>query len=252
VTDTERLLTERMDLAWTEFEPLRDAYNALQEKWQQDAVTEAQPDGVTYLVKARVSEVDPLLRIKTGAVIHQIRATLDNLAWALATRVKAEPGNVSFPIARNLNDFHGFAWVSVLGTSAPCVVAAERLQPYNRTEGNVLHVLHRLWNLDKHRVPPVLPIVPTKAFIFGKAGETSINAQTKFYPVRRGKTVNNDQVLIRIVVPSTADEPPTCAVALRPALNVPGPETERQLPQALFNMYHYVRYEVMPALTPFL
>lgn len=257
MTEAERLLVERIKLALAEFEYLRDAFVALSEKWSNSSTIERQPDGVTYLVKARPEPVDPLLRVRVGTFVHHLRATLDNLAWALAVKIKASPGKVSFPIATSLSDFNESAWVRALGQSAACVVAAERLQPYNRPDARCLVILHRLWNHDKHRVATVLPVVPTGGVaIFDHAAveaqkASGIEPTVKVY--RPGKALtDHSNALAQIVMPSPRDLPPKGGVWLRPALEVEGALSDRMLPHALFQMQQFVRDEVMPALRTFL
>ncbi len=243
------MLAVRMDLAWTEFEPLRDAFINLSDEWSNRSVTEPQPDGVSYLIKARPGTVDPLLRVKTGAVIHQVRATLDNLAWGLAVRVKRNPLRVSFPIATSAGGFANTQWAQVL-SGDPARAAVEALQPYNRVDARCLRTLHRLWNQDKHRVAPILPVIPARATFVWKANAS--HGKVTPYWSRRGKTVHHDDVLAKIVMPSPLDAPPKGGITLCPALDIGGPLTDRVLPQALFDMYRFVRDEVMPALDGFL
>jgi hypothetical protein len=250
MTETVRMLAVRMDLAWAEFDYLGDAFRGLSEEWTDSSVTERQSDGVTYLVKARPGIVDPMLRVRTGTFIHHVRATLDNLAWGLATKVKREPGKVSFPIERSPRAFRATKWVRVLGTAAPCVVAAEALQPYEHPDARCLLVLNDLWNQDKHRAAAVLPVVPTRAVVIRKTHETEPSF-TPYWP-RRSKTVKKDQVLGKFVMPPDHNEPPKGGLVLQPVLNVRGPLNGRLLPDALFQMYEFVHHEVMPVLVPFL
>jgi hypothetical protein len=237
-----------MDFAWAQFEPLRDAFEAISYEWSDGTVPQRQPDGVTYLCKALVGEVDPVLRVKMGAFAHQLNSTLDNIAWAFAILKKQEPGKVSFPITRSPAEFERWGWVQLLGKDAPCVKVVEALQPYNRPEGRCLLTLHALWNHDKHRAPAVLAVIPTGArFILDANGPRPLSVRG-FFP-RGGKSVHNDQVITRIVMAKPADDPPKGGVILSPALdNRRGALRERMLPHALFEMYRYVREEVVPPL----
>jgi hypothetical protein len=154
---------------------------------------------------------------------------------------------VGFPITTSLAEFEGRRWVQLLGIRTPCVEAVERLQPYNRPEGRCLLALHRLWINDKHRIPGILAAIPAGATFIRKAN-TPRPLSIKVYWARSGKAVKNDRVVARIVMASKTDPPPEGGVRLSPALDIRGPITERVLPFALFNMYKYVRNEVMPPL----
>lgn len=248
MTDPKQLFAARMDIAWAQFEQLSDAFIALSDEWNNHPDPERQPDGVTYLYRARVTEVDPKLRVQTGAFVHQVRSTLDNIAWALAVRAKPEPGRVSFPICRSRAEFHRASWARLLGPPAQCVSIAESFQPYNRPEGRCLLALHSLWNLDKHRAPSILPAIPTHALLFHQA-KSPRPVSTKLYFPRGGKPVENGRVLARVVMPSTSDAPPLGGAILRPALDSRRfSPSERILPNALYEMFRYVRYDVMPPL----
>jgi hypothetical protein len=251
MTDIERLLTARMNHAWLEFEELRDAFLQIAKDWSNKSIAERHPDGVTYLFKANVPEIDPLLRIKTGEFVHQVHATLENLAWALARRARRDPGRVSFPITRNPTEFANTSWVRLLGIDARCVLKAEEFQPYNRPEGNLLVVLHRLWNLDKHRIAAALPIVPASAVLIWQAHNEGLQS-FKIYGAGSTKPVQNGQVLAKLVMKSPDDAPPEGGVTLQPSLDVHGPFEDRKLPHALFNIYRYVRDEIVSALVPLL
>jgi hypothetical protein len=251
MTDIETLLTVRMDYAWFQFEELRDAFIQIGENWSNKSIAEPQADGVTYLFKANVPEIDPLLRIKTGEFVHQVHATLENLAWALARRASRDPGRVSFPITRNPTEFANTCWVKLLGVDARCVLKAEKFQPYNRPEGNLLVILHRLWNLDKHRVATALPIVPANAILIWQAHNEGLRS-FKIYGAGSTKPVQNGQVLARLVMKSPDDAPPKGGVILQASLDVRGPFEDRKLPHALYKIYSYVRDEIVPALVPFL
>jgi hypothetical protein len=243
------MLAVRMDLAWSEFEYLRDAFQVLGEEWTDSSVTERQPDGVTYLVKARPGVADPMLRVRTGTFIHHVRATLDNLAWGLAVKVKRKPGPVSFPITTSSGRFAHTRWAQVLD-GCPARDAVEAVQPYKRPDARCLLALHDLWNEDKHRVATVLPVVPTRAVVIRNTHETEPSF-TPCWP-RRSKTVEKDQILGKFVMPPDSDDPPKGGLVLQPVLGVRGPLDSRLLPHALFQMYEFVRDEIMPALMPFL
>lgn len=101
--------------------------------------------------------------IITGNVIHQIRATLDNLIWQLVIANSEEPtpgsrGN-QFPIIGDLKENRTFADYtsnSLAGVHPDYVAVIEGLQPYHNPEwGPGLHplaLLADLSNTDKHQV----------------------------------------------------------------------------------------------------
>ena len=92
--------------------------------------------------------------------IHQLRTTLDNLAWGLAHLGGATPRKpraIQFPIVGSLEDWPSEA-KRIAELSAVARVAIESVQPFQRTgtgnspEQDGLLLLSRLNNADKHRI----------------------------------------------------------------------------------------------------
>lgn len=104
-----------------------------------------------------------------GECIHNIRSSLDNLAFALALSHKNPPTNsrtISFPIFQDADTFEqrGRGNISQLPPEAASLI--EKLQPFNRhaanglPTNNLLHILHQMNNDDKHRVPQLVLLRP--------------------------------------------------------------------------------------------
>lgn len=102
----------------------------------------------------------PLVRwgIMAGDVVHQARASLDNLIEALNIAHVGKPGRrTEFPVYRHLRDFicgdqPGFKKMGDIDREAMALI--ESLQPYHRGDDYEIHalwVLHSLWIMDKHR-----------------------------------------------------------------------------------------------------
>jgi hypothetical protein len=101
---------------------------------------------------------DPVCLI-AGDVIYNMRASLDQLVWALA-RLSGIPKRTSFPIidgpvltTSRLDSFNK----SLVGVPAGAVCEIAALQPYHRGATYKTHPLWRLneiCNLDKHRRIP--------------------------------------------------------------------------------------------------
>jgi len=108
-----------------------------------------------------------------GDIVHNFRASLDHLAWALYKRGRTpnlsrwhEQG-VYFPIARNRKQFNG--WLSgkrprLPGVRRSDIAIVRRYQPYihgkRHLEDHVLIVLDKLANADKHRTIQPVQAVP--------------------------------------------------------------------------------------------
>lgn len=109
-----------------------------------------------------------------GDVLHQLRATLDHLLYAIAIGhrplTRKEEWNLHFPIFKDATDFNADKrvcklwdgsmnyWQSVIGGAA--FTAVKLTQPYERYKADPtsdpLWHLHKLDNIDKHRTILVL------------------------------------------------------------------------------------------------
>lgn len=106
-----------------------------------------------------------------GDYAHNVRSSLDNLAYALA-RLRRDPPDrptaIAFPIYNDESKFrqNGRRSIDQLPDEAATVI--ERIQPFQRSgsqvEGTVdqdpLLFLQELNNSDKHRVPSVVLVAP--------------------------------------------------------------------------------------------
>jgi len=115
-----------------------------------------------------------------GECIHNLRSSLDNLAFALARLQQDEPANaeiVHFPIFQDRAKFNEVSnnkkrrvRQSLDQMPAEAASLIERLQPFQRDKAEVpgtpnsdpLVLLQRLNNYDKHRVPSVVLVAPTE------------------------------------------------------------------------------------------
>ncbi len=114
----------------------------------------------------RVTVLPPSsLGLLAGEVVHQLRATLDNLAWALgrvypSPNRKAKNEKLAFPVAESEKKYQDKlnepAYLGIRDFPNEAQSALLDAQSFRRSlHGPDLWVLHRLWNADKHRVPSV-------------------------------------------------------------------------------------------------
>ncbi len=123
--------------------------------------------------RAKVKEQPPdTYRTVVGDCVHNLRASLDNLAHALAMRHTGEPlpfeHKIAFPIKNRRGEFPSISNAGqVLGAMPPRArTLIETLQPYHRRNDPQNHPLARLRDLDdfdKHRVLHIVNAVPTSA-----------------------------------------------------------------------------------------
>ena len=107
-----------------------------------------------------------------GECIHNLRSSLDNLAFALARTRRdppEKPSRIAFPIFETRAEFEkrGRSNIDQLPEKAAALI--ELIQPFQRDgsaehgspDGDALIHLQRLNNVDKHRIPPIVLIAPT-------------------------------------------------------------------------------------------
>jgi hypothetical protein len=145
------------------------ALQAASERWAQTdpclVWEECEIESRKHLVYAEVTipPDDPLIPLRLADCIHNMRAALDHLAYALACQLyQSDPppneGNTAFPITTTTAHFKN----SVHGKIAPkrlmprtLYAALEAVQPHPGRD-QALWVLHELDNFDKHRFLPLV------------------------------------------------------------------------------------------------
>jgi hypothetical protein len=108
-----------------------------------------------------------------GECVHNLRSSLDNLAFALARLQRdlpEKPGRIAFPIYTERAPFEQRGRTSVDQLPPAAAALIEQLQPFQRDASAVLGTPHRdtlvllqwLSNTDKHRIPSIVLIAPTQ------------------------------------------------------------------------------------------
>lgn len=125
------------------------------------------PDGIPCVrFRYRVTALPPpVLGLLAGEIVHQLRATLDNLAWALgqvypSPNSKAKNEKLAFPVAASDEKYQKLlnepAYLGIRDFPNEAQSALLDAQSFRRSlHGPDLWVLHQLWNADKHKVPSV-------------------------------------------------------------------------------------------------
>lgn len=110
---------------------------------------------VTYYV-AHIEPPPEALATITGDVLHNLRCALDHLAQQLY--LAGSPGRVgfrdmtSFPIAKSAKAFKKDIGGKIEGMRKDAIDAIRAMEPYKGGKGDALWTLHRLNNIDKHRL----------------------------------------------------------------------------------------------------
>jgi hypothetical protein len=214
-----------------------------------------------HFVRLRVrSDLDPIFELLVGDCIHCLRQALDHLAYGLAISVSGSdpPPNeetTGFPITTSLQAFNS-ALPAKIGKRkripAGLYEALEQMQPYNGGDLNleVLWVLHRLDNLDKHRFPPV---------VAGSVSNTDVDArhtdvrQITVLGAGEGGAVKDGEPIFHYAADENTEHHPDVQVTADIAFGPASPVVPnlRVIP-VLEALRGYIWGEVLPALEPFL
>ena len=109
--------------------------------------------------------------LSIGESVHNLRSSLDNLAYALATLKQnppSKPRAIKFPIYQEETQFRNGS-ASTLGQLTQLAAELiEKMQPFQRNNSNVkgtpaddpLVILNWLSNQDKHQIPIVVHLLP--------------------------------------------------------------------------------------------
>ncbi len=102
------------------------------------------------------SQPPPEIRFAAGDVIHNLRATIDNLIWGIGQVFRAH-NNLGLEFYRSETSFRDCYLPKIRKLPEPIRDWIESIQPYDgRHYIKLLNVLHHLWNRDKHRAPTLM------------------------------------------------------------------------------------------------
>lgn len=139
-----------------------------------DIAVEIEPEPRKEVRRLRVLTPIPALRwgILVGDIVHNARSALDHLIEQATIAHHGTPlPRTDFPVFTDRDDFfrreksgepaRSSGLYAIRGVSPQVRAVVEKLQPYQRGSEyrrSPLWVLHELWNMDKHRVVPVVGI----------------------------------------------------------------------------------------------
>jgi len=108
---------------------------------------------------ARANPFPPDIAVIAGDVLHNLRCSLDHLAqqlYLVGSGSGSYRDQTSFLIAKGAKEFKAGLPGKVHGMRQDAIDAICALEPYDRGQGADLWTLHRLNNIDKHRL--IVPV----------------------------------------------------------------------------------------------
>jgi hypothetical protein len=126
-------------------------------------VAESHEDlGEVWHKVAHVPEIPDPLALMLGDALYNLRAALDYLAYELVVAAGNEPNSqTAFPIFDTPDEYWERMGRKVKGMRQSAIEAINRIQPYEGGFCHALWQLHRLNNIDKHRVLVTIALVNT-------------------------------------------------------------------------------------------
>ena len=187
--------------------------------------------------------VPPLsLAVIVGDVVHNLRSSLDHIAWQLSLLTTSEPyKNTAFPIFKDTKPTSVTNFKRMTKDVLPDAIRViEALQPYHAgdtAEYTHLWILNSLWNTDKHRLLNAVPVRLTVPAFSGPDGSI--------------RHLPDGATLMRI--PKSAEPEKNLEPEIRREIlfEIPGPAGRVNL-ALLGQIHHVVANEVIPLFARFL
>lgn len=106
-----------------------------------------------YLAVAK--DIPPVVPLIVGDAIHNLRSSLDHLAHHLVAIGRGVPGpfrGIYFPIHESAAVYKVKSPGQIKGMRKAAIDAIDAIEPYGGGAGHTLWQIHRLDNIDKHRL----------------------------------------------------------------------------------------------------
>jgi hypothetical protein len=161
-----RLKTERANKHITELQGAILAFKAT-DPHEVSAKRDPQTRKLIYYVH----KADPVpndIALIAGDILQNLRSAIDYLAYQLVLAAANEPTiHTSFPIFDTSDKYKSGVQGKVKGMTEMAIKAIDAVEPYQGGKGEILWRIHRLNNIDKHRLIFTCGIAPGQ-FNFGR------------------------------------------------------------------------------------
>jgi hypothetical protein len=142
---------------------INDLYSAIRTFCESDpypVIIEDDPQTGDRVFRVRESRAVPaVISAMLGDAIHNLRSVLDYLAWQLVLANHDTPGNwTAYPIFESVEKYESHKAGKVKGMSDVAVEMIDATKPYQGGTDDLWR-LHRLDNIDKHRLLITIGVV---------------------------------------------------------------------------------------------
>ena len=151
---------------------------------------------ISYVLRVH-RQPPPTVRFAVGDVVHNLRATLDNLVWGVGQVFKGHD-DLGLEFHDSESSIRDRYLPKIRKLPEPVRYWITSIQPYQGRHHIVLfHLLHNLWNRDKHRSPTVINTAGVTSSLSYTGDEMPIESMT-FYRVSGQK---DQQQLASAIIP---------------------------------------------------
>lgn len=243
-------IDRRLDWTWQHIQEIEGEVNDLLSGGPlYDVSVEPQPDGLTYLYRAHLLRaIPPTLGLQAADCVHNLRATLDNIAWGLVSTYRTPTWGTAFPICRTARRWQERALPKLAGIDQRAIDLIESLQPYHASDrkNHWLVLLDNPWNRDKHRSPMVVGSIPRSTGTY-----VGVDEPLADFVIYTGRGIGDNMVVGRAVYASREHTHRQPNFAFQIAIEEGGAGYVRRIPTALITNHHLIREQVLNGLRPY-
>ena len=135
---------------------------------------------ISYVLRVH-SQPPPTIRFAVGDVVHNLRATLDNLVWGVGQVYKAD-NRLGLEFHNSKSRFRDCYLPKITKLPDPIRDWITSMQPYHRRHYPYLfHHLNILWNRDKHRTPTVINTAGVTGTLGYSGDQTPLKSMTFYH-----------------------------------------------------------------------
>lgn len=151
---------------------------------------------ISYVLRIHF-QPPPTIRFAVGDVVHNLRATLDNLVWG-AGQVYNANDQLGLEFYQSESSFRDLYLPKIRKLPNPIRDWITSIQPYHGRRYVVLfYRLHNFWNRDKHRTPTLINTAGVTGTLGYSGDQTPLKSMT-FYTVSGQK---DQQKIASAIIP---------------------------------------------------
>ncbi len=194
----------------------------------------------------------PEISFAAGDVIHNLRATLDNLLWGIGQRRKA--GRLlSLEFWGSEEKFNECYAPRISKLPEPIKDWVESVQPFNTRGFQLYKILTTLWNNDKHRSPQNIVTAAGMSMDWVGSDDPKVRNPMKSWESFDPGGQKDNQLLVRAIVPYAQRDLFTPVLSQFVAFSESGKSgaQNQEVVEYLSHVHSHITDRVLPIFEPF-